>query len=72
MAAHPDLQMFVRDARSLAVLTDAGLPRVTLVPDMAHQLWGVLPQAPKNWTEATGQFITRGSREIANPPRNQD
>lgn len=43
---HPDLHMFVRDTRSYEYANDKfNKCHVTLCPDMAHQLWPIIPSA---------------------------
>ncbi|MBT3068508.1 polysaccharide pyruvyl transferase family protein [Rhodoferax sp. U11-2br] len=43
---HPDVLLMVRDQRSMEAVEDLFTPKVLLMPDMAHQLWGGLPAKP--------------------------
>jgi pyruvyl transferase EpsO len=42
MAAHSNARFYGRDVRSFEILKRNGIPDVGMLPDMAHQLWGVI------------------------------
>ncbi|WP_439257801.1 polysaccharide pyruvyl transferase family protein [Lonepinella sp. BR2271] len=43
-SAHPDLHLFARDSKSMVLMQQHFSQHSYLSPDMAHQLYGILPQ----------------------------
>jgi pyruvyl transferase EpsO len=59
LRSHSNLHIFVRDESSFASLRDSRLNNVTLMPDMAHWLWGSISQTQKMKTESSLYFLRR-------------
>ncbi len=71
LASHHNLHIFVRDESSFASLTDSGLHNVTLIPDMAHWLWGKMPQAHETDATRAGRplYFFRRDKEKGSIPK---
>ncbi len=59
LKTHENLTIFVRDSRSERALREFGVPRVHLMPDMAHQLYGQLRAIPEKPVNAELYFFRR-------------
>lgn len=59
LRAHPRTTVFVRDRRSLDALQEFDVPRVRLIPDMAHQLYGSLIAQPSTPTKDSLYFFRK-------------
>jgi pyruvyl transferase EpsO len=66
LKSHPDLHIFVRDRTSLRLLQKRGIPNLTLCPDMAHALWGVI-SAPEPTVPAPLYLLRRDKEAAALP-----
>lgn len=67
MAVHRNLHVFVRDYVSHERLRRAGLESVSLAPDMAHSLAGVL-KATDEAVKGAELHLIRGDKEASLPP----
>ena len=65
---HPNLTIYVRDRRSVEALAGCGVPRVHLMPDMAHQLYGELRRPPSTLVDKELYFFRRDPEGAAIPP----
>lgn len=67
MFDHPDIHFFVRDRPSLGLLNSFSTGRATLMPDMAHALWGKLDaRSAVGPTKATLYMLRRDSERLQN------
>lgn len=64
---HSNITIYVRDYRSLESLTKSGLDNVTVMPDMAHLLFGTLSPNPIAGSEEPTYFMRR-DEEVGNIP----
>lgn len=58
-AAHKDLHLFSRDIKTFEMMTAHFSPNVALSPDMAHQLYGTLPQKERSQTSGRILYFLR-------------
>jgi pyruvyl transferase EpsO len=73
LAGHPDITLFVRDKRSLALVAPYFGERAKLSPDMAHQLWPSLCDELAEDDQKMGKnplFLIRRDEEKVETPSN--
>lgn len=67
MAAHKNAKFYGRDHRSYEILKRNGIAELGMLPDMAHQLWGMLEPSSKPSSEAPF-YLIRKDRETKGKP----
>ena len=67
IARHSNCHVLVRDKESLDALRRSGITHSSMMPDMAHQLWGTLKTAPASKNENAMYFFRRDQEAAAVP-----
>lgn len=56
---HGNVHIFLRDEKSICTVQEGGLTTASLMPDMAHYLWGTITRPDKSASRDTLRFIRR-------------
>jgi pyruvyl transferase EpsO len=72
IARHPNCHVLVRDRRSLDALRESRIAECSMMPDMAHQLWGTLKPAAAPQHGRAMRFFRQDREASPVPPQLRD